>query len=140
MAIFVPEGSPEIAKSILKSPELKKYYKDFGKREGDLALVAEKESTTVGIVWGRLFTKKEPGYGFISEEIPEISLAVLPAYRNYGIGTRLLKEIAKHYRIEKFKAISLSVDKRSPAQKLYTREGYEFHSEEGTSETMIFHL
>ena len=140
MAIYVPEGNPEIPRSILKSPELKKYFEEFGKREGDLALVAEMEAKAIGIIWGRLFTKKEPGYGFISEDIPEISLAVIPAYRNHGIGTRLLEEIARYYRSEKYKAISLSVDKRSPAQKLYKREGYEFYSEEGTSETMILHL
>jgi ribosomal protein S18 acetylase RimI-like enzyme len=41
-------------------------------------------------VWSRCFTRDEPGYGFIDESIPELSIAVATDARGRGIGTALL--------------------------------------------------
>ena len=139
-ALFVPENEPPFPYSIIDRPELSKYFENFGARRQDMAIIASNNKESIGIVWGRLYSKLRPGYGFISDEIPEITLAVEPPYRNRGIGSELLYKICEYYKGTKVTAISLSVDKRSPAKELYERNGFEYFSEKGTSITMVKHL
>jgi ribosomal protein S18 acetylase RimI-like enzyme len=87
----------------------------------------------------RLFTQQNPGWGFVDEHTPELSMAVLPQYRNLGIGTALLQHIIDATRTD-YDALSLSVDPRNPAVHLYTRYGFVPCGESGTSITMIRRL
>ena len=140
MALYVPKNKPSFPFSIIDNPELRKYFENFGSRRRDKAIIAIREKEFIGIVWGRLYSSSRPGYGFISEDIPEITLAVKPQYRNQGIGSALLSEICDYYKGKSTTAISLSVDKRSPAKALYKRAGFEYFSEKGNSVTMVKHL
>ncbi len=140
MALFVPEGESPFPRSILEKPEIKKYYEAFGSGLLDLAVLARSGNQRVGLIWGRTYSSERPSYGFISEDIPEISMAVQTTFRNQGIGTALLNEILSLYTEKGVKAISLSVDKRNPVRRLYKRLGFELFSEKGTSVTMVKHL
>jgi len=54
------------------------------------------------------------------------SVAVLPQFRNQGIGRRLLTECEKHFSGNGLKRFSLEVDvDNEPAISLYTTKGYE---------------
>lgn len=140
MALYVPKDEPPFPKTILEKPEIKRYIENFGTRLNDLAVVARSGKDKVGLIWGRTYSSLRPGYGFISEYIPEISMAVKPEHRNRGYGKLLMEELENHYRKKGIKAISLSVDKRNPARHLYERHGFGLFSEAGTSLTMVKHL
>ena len=140
MALYVPPNEASFPYSIIDEPELSKYFENFGARCQDTAIIASAENESIGIVWARFYSRLSPGYGFISEDIPEITLAVKPAYRNRGVGSELLAKICEYYEENRVSAISLSVDHRSPAKQLYVRNGFEYFSEKGTSMTMVKHL
>lgn len=122
-AIFMPEDADPLPFSIVDHPDLVKYHKEWG-REGDLAVVAESDDKIVGAAWCRLWVDEEKGYGYIKDDIPELSMAVIPEYRSMGIGTKLLTELFHAIQKAGFKALSISVEKRNRAANLYLRIGF----------------
>lgn len=114
---------------------LQRYLENWG-RSGDVGIVAEVESVSVGAGWWRHFPQGRPGYGFINEEVPEITLAVSPAYRRRGIGRTLLAELIAAAERERIPALSLSVEADNPATQLYLAAGFEEVGESGGSLTM----
>jgi len=127
----------------LALPFLAHILENFG-RKGDFGFVAESENgSLIGAVWARLFPAEAKGYGFVSTEIPELAIAVAPGFRGLGAGTKLLEELIKKARRLKFPALSLSVDRRNPALKLYERLGFAdagVSKEIDSSVTMILRL
>jgi ribosomal protein S18 acetylase RimI-like enzyme len=106
-------------------PELRKYLEGWG-RAGDEAVVAfNRDEQAIGAAWARLFSARQPGYGFVAPEVPELSVAVVPSMRGQGVGTALLKELMKRARAAGYKALSLSVDRANPALALYQRIGFQ---------------
>lgn len=124
-AIFVPEGYPSPEPSIVKQPELAKYVQGWG-REHDSGFLAFDTSTgqPVGAVWARLFTGSKRGYGYIDDQTPELSIAIVPEYRGCGVGTQLLTHLLEDA-AGNYHAVSLSVHQNNPAFKLYQRLGFE---------------
>jgi len=137
-AIYLPEGKAAPSKNIIEIPELLKYYKDWGK-ESDAGWIAFNENNPIGAAWIRLLTGEDKGYGYVDENTPELSIAVLPEYRNKGIGSKLLEKITEEAKI-KFKAVCLSVTKNNPARNLYKRFGFIEIDEIDNSITMIKRL
>ncbi len=122
--------------SALADTKLARYIKEWG-RAGDSGLIAVKaDAEPIGATWYRLFAADEPGYGFIDATIPEITLAVAPAYRSRGIGSDLLSALLEQARRAGFEAVSLSVDENNPARRLYERHGFERVARNGTAWTM----
>ena len=117
-AIFVPEGEIKLQKEIIYQSGIFKYIKDFGKFS-DLCLVAEVDAELVGAVWTRLFSESNKGYGFVDDNTPELSIAVLPNFRNKGIGGSLMNKMFVELRIRNIARVSLSVDIRNRAYKKY---------------------
>lgn len=141
-AIFLPAPQKsQVSKDIILHSDLLVYYEDWG-RNGDIALVAEHtiEKKLRGRAWGRLFTYEKKGFGFVSECIPEISVAVIPGFKNRGIGTKLIKGILDDYSNSGFKALSLSVSKKNPSISLYHRLGFKIHYENENDYIMIIDL
>lgn len=136
-ALYVPKGKPKFPVAILEEPNIAKYVSNWESNNYDLAMVALDGERLIGAIWGRQFREESKGYGFVNARTPEISMAVLEAYRNKGIGTNLINAIEVAYAQEGIKALSLSVDKSNPAQHLYTRNGYVIYEEVGTAFTMI---
>ena len=136
LALYVPDYDPPFPKEITKTPELNKYVENFGDQNDDIAVMALKERQVIGLAWGRSFSEDQPGYGFISDQIPELSMAVKESFRNLGIGRRLLDTICQFYHQIGKEAVSLSVDHISPARRLYERCGFESQGRSGTSITM----
>ncbi|HEX9960300.1 MAG TPA: GNAT family N-acetyltransferase [Pyrinomonadaceae bacterium] len=127
----------------LALPAVAHILENFG-RAGDFGYVAETaDKTLIGAIWARLFPAEEKGYGFVSAEIPELAIAVAPDFRGRGAGTKLLEELIKEARNLKFPALSLSVDRRNAALKLYERLGFTdagVSKETDSSVTMILRL
>jgi ribosomal protein S18 acetylase RimI-like enzyme len=109
----------------MELPAMILFLENFGRSKGDFGFIAEKEDKTlVGAVWARLFSEEDKGYGFVSEEIPELAIAVVPEFRGYGAGTKLMQRLIEEARHQKFPALSLSVYRRNPALRLYQRLGF----------------
>ena len=108
--------------SVIKQPLLARYVLGWG-RNGDYGCVAEIDTKAIGMAWLRLWRGEDKGFGYISDRIPELALAVLPKYRGQGVGSRLLKEILFVAK-DRFPAISLSVRSDNPVVRLYERSGF----------------
>jgi ribosomal protein S18 acetylase RimI-like enzyme len=89
-----------------------------------MALVAIDEFQPVGAAWYRLFGSQEPGYGFVDEETPELTIAIVPSRRGRGLGRDLLEALLAHAREDGFAQISLSVERDNPAIRLYEQHGF----------------
>ncbi|MGO1560806.1 Histone acetyltransferase HPA2 and related acetyltransferases [Actinomycetales bacterium JB111] len=111
-------------REVEENPRLRHYY-DGWPGGDDLGLVAEDaEGVVVGVVWLRFFTAEDPGYGFVADTVPELSIWVLAERRGAGIGGLLLCRVVDAARSRGVAAISLSVEDGNPAARLYARHGF----------------
>jgi ribosomal protein S18 acetylase RimI-like enzyme len=120
-------------------PPVQRYVERWG-RPGDTALIAIQDFQRVGAAWFRLFTDDNPGYGFLDEETPELSIAIVPSKRGTGLGSELLDALLERARADGYDAITLSVEKDSPAVGLYERHGFERLGEDDGGVTMKANL
>lgn len=119
-AIFIHEGDELPPRSIIYEPEIFAYIKDFGTQPGDLGVVAEQNGQIIGAAWTRII----PAYGHIDENTPELAVSLLPEFRRYGIGTKLIKKMFEVLQKNGYQQTSLSVQTDNPAVRLYQRLGY----------------
>jgi ribosomal protein S18 acetylase RimI-like enzyme len=103
---------------------LTRYVENWG-RPGDLAMIAAETGNRVGAAWLRIFREDTPGYGFIDERTPELTISVVPSRRRHGLGQELLDALLARAREERHAAVSLSVEVDSPAVAFYERNGFE---------------
>jgi GNAT superfamily N-acetyltransferase len=99
-------------------------YVDRWGRPGDVAVIAAEGPNPVGAAWFRRFTAAEPGYGFVDEATPELTIAVVPSKRKHGVGQELLDALLERARAEGVQQVSLSVEQGSPAVAFYERNGF----------------
>jgi len=124
-AIYIPTGEELPPRSIINDPEIFVYIKDFGISSGDLGVVADQNGQVVGAAWTRII----PAYGHIDNDTPELAISILPEFRGYGIGTKLMKKLFAVLREHGYRQTSLSVQKDNPAVRLYKRLGYKITEE-----------
>ena len=116
-----PKPTPDEA---LTDPHSARYLRSWG-RAGDLGVIAEDESGAIGAAWCRLFPASEPGYGFVAEDVPEISIAVLAEHRGEGVGQRLLTALIEDASSHGVPGLSLSVHLLNPvALHIYEQAGF----------------
>lgn len=132
-AIFVPEGVEPPPKTIITSPELQVYVEHFGESKDDHGLVAEVDGKIVGAVWVRIMND----YGHIDAETPSLAISLYKEYRGFGIGTAMMKEILALLKAQKYKQVSLSVQKANYAAKLYQKVGFEIVRENEEEYIMV---
>jgi [ribosomal protein S18]-alanine N-acetyltransferase len=121
--------------SLVEDLPVSRYVDRWG-RPGDTAVIGLEGSTPVGAAWFRLYEAAEPGFGFVDEETPELSIAVVPSRRHHGYGSKLLTELLSRAREAGYPTISLSVERGNPALHLYERFGFGPVAEEGNNLTM----
>jgi GNAT superfamily N-acetyltransferase len=125
-AIFLADDKITLSREIIEQPDLKQYIQGFGK-EGDFCLVSEYHGQLIGAIWIR-FIK---GFGFIDDETPELSMAVLKEFRGKGIGKQLLTTMIDGLKCTRLNRISLSVDKKNFAYGFYKKYGFvDFYASE----------
>ena len=134
-AIYVPTGTTPLPREIIYQPDIKKYVQDWQTDNIGLIAVLQSNQIPIGATWIRLFNINNPGYGYVNDETPELSIAVLPEYRNQGIGTRLILDLLERI-TDLYSAISLSVSSDNPALRLYQRLDFEVISQFDNSVTM----
>ncbi len=93
---------------------------------GDFGRVAQEAPRGwLGIVWLTHFTSADPGFGFVAQDIPELSLHVVEAHRGRGLGSLMLRTAIAEARRRDLRGISLSVAAGNPAMRLYARFGFQ---------------
>ena len=126
---------------VMAEPELSHYVTGW-KRDTDVGLVAVAEDgAPLGAIWWRLFGDDDPGYGFVSPDVPELSMAVLPGRRGEGVGSALLRACIDRAQASGCPALSLSVEYGNDAARaLY--EGHRFRAvgRTGGSQTLLLDL
>jgi len=123
--------------ALLAQPEIARYVVAWG-RPGDVALCAlDRRDEPVGAAWYRRFTAAEPGYGYVADDVPEISIGLYPEARGQHVGSLLLGALVARAQRDGERALSLSVNPKNPAKRLYVRYGFEVVGESGDSLTML---
>jgi GNAT superfamily N-acetyltransferase len=98
-----------------------RYVQNWG-RPGDAGVVAFEGPNEYGAAWYRLFPASAPGFGFVDEETPELTIAVVPSHRGHGSGTELLEALRERARADGFSRISLSAEPGQTA--FYEKHGF----------------
>ena len=137
LALYVHDGEPPFPESVLDEPQLRHYFEGFGGQPGDLGVVAVDGVRPVGACWLRVFERDDPGYGWVDDDVPELTVAVREGARDRGLGTRLIETVIRRAAARGTTRVSLSVDPRSPALRLYERLGFAQAGREGTSITLV---
>jgi GNAT superfamily N-acetyltransferase len=130
-----PEWKPRTRRRILADAKTARYVAGWP-RATDLGVIAEATATPAGpatpegpaelagAAWLRFLPASEPGYGFVAEDVPELTIGVAASWRRRGLGRALLRAIADDARTRGIGRISLSVERKNHAQRLYLSEGY----------------
>ena len=107
-----------------------RYVKNWGRR-GDTGVIASDGPNASAPRGTGSSRPRRPGYGFVDEETPELTIAVVPSKRGHGIGAELLEALLEQARADGFSRISLSVE---PGQTgFYEQHGFrEVRREDGT--------
>jgi ribosomal protein S18 acetylase RimI-like enzyme len=114
---------PTIAEG-MASPTLRRYVDGWG-RHGDAGVLAVgPRGERLGAAWYRLFPASDPSFGWISEDIPELAIAVIPEARGRGIGTQLMASLVERAFRSGFPALSLTVEDGNRSVDLYERAGF----------------
>ncbi len=121
LALHVRDGQEPFPRSVLREPDIAHYLQDFGTRAGDDAQLAlDTDGQPVGAAWVRRMTAADPGYGYVADDIPELTMAVEARWRGRGIGRSLLETL-----LERHPRMSLSVDDENVgAASLYRSVGF----------------
>ena len=118
---------------------LSRYVDNWG-RPGDVAVIAHETGNRVGAAWLRVFRHSEPGYGFVDENTPELSIAVVPSRRRHGLGQELMDALLAAARGAGHGAVSLSVEADSAAVGFYERNGFTHVREQDGGVVMLKRL
>lgn len=121
----------------LSDPGVSNALIDWGKREGDTAVIALVDSIPAGAAWYRFYTEGNSIRGYLDETMPTIVIAVHKTYRRQGIGERMLEWLIDHAAKHDIQKLSLMVSKDNHAIRLYRKCGFLEYSDEGLSLLML---
>ncbi len=134
-AFWRPDRPAGGVEEVLRRPELAHYVAGWP-RPGDLGLIAE-DARPVGAAWLRFLPEDDPGYGFVDVRTPELTVGVVAARRQEGIGRRLLLGLLDAARDAGVARVSLSVEPDNPALRLYADVGFREIGVRGGAVTML---
>lgn len=94
-ALFVPPGREPFSRSVLEEPQIAYYASGFGRRAGDIGFIAEAGGEPIGAPWVRLLQAEDPGYGYVDDDTPELTIAVTPEMERPGRRHRPRRQVAR---------------------------------------------
>jgi GNAT superfamily N-acetyltransferase len=110
---------------------------DWGTRDGDTAVIALCDSTSVGAAWYRFYTDDNCIRGYTNDAIPTVVIAVHENYRRQGIGVKMIEWLIEHATKHNIQKLSLMVSKDNHAIRLYQKCGFQEYADEGDSLLML---
>ncbi len=122
----------------LQRADLNYLLEDWG-RKGDTGIIAEDDNDNpIGAAWYRFWTEEKHSYGYISESIPELTLAVSEEWRGKGVGKELIKRLIAEAKNQNLTKVSLSVEKENFAVNLYQKVGFKVYIDNPGDYTMLW--
>ena len=129
-------------------PDLAHYYTSFdGARDFGTAAVVDDDDddnddgeTVLAVAWVVFLPADDPGYGFVADDVPELSITTFPGHRGRGLGAAVLDAVVHEARRRALRGISLSVEDGNRARHLYERAGFRTVGRNGGSDTMLLTL
>lgn len=100
------------------------HYTVFDPERGDFGFIMTRAPVAIGVVWAQFLGRGDPGYGFVDDGVPEVSLWVSPEDRGAGHGRRLLQRLLLESTTRGHARLSLSVESGNHARDLYESEGF----------------
>ena len=79
-------------------------------------------------------------YGHIDNDTPSFAISLYKAYRGFGIGTALMREMLRVLKDRGYRQASLAVQKANYAVSMYQRAGFEIVDENEEEYIMICRL
>jgi len=131
-----PERPPKSLEEMLAAPQIAHYVVGWP-LPGDVGVVAEILGHPVGGAWVRLFTRADRGFGYVADDIPELSIAVVSGHRGDGIGTSLMHTLEIAASAAGYHSISLSTERSNYAHDWYTKLGYRVVANDRQSDIML---
>lgn len=101
-------------------PYLEQYHRNYGNYNGDIGVYAFVDNRVAGGAWVRMLLN---GFGHVDTNTPELAFAVLPEYRNQGLGTKIMEQLMNEV-ANIYPQMSLSVRENNPVIHLYERLGF----------------
>lgn len=138
-SFYNPPGAPPIPFETIRNPEMRRYYEYWG-REGDLGFIVKRGEEEIGAIWSRRFSQEEPGYGFVSDNVPELGIAIKRGLRGEGVGQKLIDHFFAALRKRGDQQVSLSVHGDNHAAQWYQRMGFRTVAFDGKTMTMVLDL
>lgn len=121
----------------LSYPDVSNALADWGKREGDMAVIATINSVPVGAAWFRFWTDHNFTRGYIQEDIPVLAIGVHSDFRHRGIGKKMIEWLIDYASRHAIQKISLCVSKDNYALNLYRQQGFQEYADKGDSILMV---
>ncbi|NEA32574.1 GNAT family N-acetyltransferase [Streptomyces sp. SID13031] len=131
------DGQPRFTLEQLAAEDHAWRYLDGWMRRGDFGFIAE-DDQPVGAAWARLLTADRPGYGYVADDVPELSVGVSAGQRGRGLGRALLTALIEA--AAPYGRLSLSVEPENQAAELYRSLGFRKVGRSGGSDTMLLEL
>jgi GNAT superfamily N-acetyltransferase len=122
---------------IMTDPALAHYVSGW-MRPDDFGVVAiDAADLPIGAAWLRFLPATDRGYGYVSDDVPELTMGVAEPWRSRGVGRALLRAGLDAARERGVTSVSLSVEWGNFAARMYTSEG--FHTVESfeDADTMV---
>lgn len=122
----------EIHKTIADIPKLTIYEEFYGFTSKDLGLYILVDNQIAGAAWIRRLNSDHGSNGYINDNTPILSIAVLPQYRGKGYGSKMLDQLILEAGAL-YEQISIPVLKDSPTIHFYEKHGFILY-ENGSNE------
>ncbi|GAB3332020.1 GNAT family N-acetyltransferase [Micromonospora halotolerans] len=122
---------------IMADPQLAHYVAGW-MRPNDVGLVAvDPADRPVGAAWLRYLTAADQGYGYVGDDVPELTIGVVEPWRGRGVGRALLRAVLDTAREHGIPRVSLSVERANFAARLYAAEGFRTVDSFEDADTMV---
>lgn len=125
---------------VLAEPSLAHYVTRWSGVDGGAVVAVDTDDRPLGAAWWTYLPADDPGYGFVDEATPEVSIGVVTEARSRGLGSALLDALVAEARARSLPALSLSVEVDNPAVALYRRLGFATVTTDDGAHTMVLDL
>lgn len=122
---------------IMANPSIAHYVTGW-MRPDDFGVVAvDAVGQPVGAAWLRYLTAADPGYGYVGDDVPELTVGVVETWRGRGVGRALVRAALDAARERGVPTVSLSVERANFAARLYAAEGFRTVESFEDADTMV---